>query len=166
MSGDSNNQVITLKMKTIQLFLLISLVCTAFAFHGHHYHGFHEIHHDDDHHGEDFYLDDDSDLIPARSNYGSRRTVLWTGPSSYSGYRRYTVQKKPTPPPRPAYPPRVVSRQTYTPNQSYQSRYYQYYQRPYESSRQQPSRTVPLHNKDRRDDPRYRQGLQELADLM
>ncbi|VUZ52264.1 unnamed protein product [Hymenolepis diminuta] len=145
-----------------KLLLLFGLVYATFAAHIDHHrkdHDFHDGDHDDDDDGDDDDDDlDESELIPARSNYGTRRTVMWTGPNSYKGYRDYRKT-----------PPQAQQRPTYRSTPTYYSRPSQYNSRDtqYPSSRQS-SRTVkvPLYNKKRAGDQKYKQGLLEFADLM
>nr|CDS29868.1 hypothetical transcript [Hymenolepis microstoma] len=142
-------------MSLLKILLLFGLVGTIFA--RHIVEGHYEDHdHNDDHHYEDDEDDiDESYLIPARSNYGTRRTVLWTGPNSYNGYRDYQkkqTQQRPTQARQSNYYPRQstsVSRGTLYPQR-----------RPYSRPV-----TIPLRNKQRAGDERYKQGLRELADL-
>ncbi|VDO16611.1 unnamed protein product [Rodentolepis nana] len=143
-------------MSMLKIFLLFGLVGVIFARHIGHHEG-HE-HNDDHHHEEDEDDLDETYLIPARTNYGGRRTVIWTGPSSYSGYRSYQktptqTQQRSTYPRQTNYYPRqspYVSRETYYPQSRSQAR---------------PIK-APLYNKQRAGDEKYKQGLRELADLM
>ncbi|KAH9278183.1 hypothetical protein ECG_09279 [Echinococcus granulosus] len=150
-------------MSICKLLLLVVLVSTAFAHHS----GYRWRHDDDDdddrdhHHDHDDHDDDDYDdfdddhddkddrdksrtvLIGAAGENRSRK-VMWSGRSSYPGYRHPQRESAR----RPAVPPRTYlsRRGVITP-----------------SPRVRP---VALHNKQRASDPRYREGLQELRDLM
>ncbi|VDM32113.1 unnamed protein product [Hydatigera taeniaeformis] len=164
------NEAPEARRQAFKLLFLIAFVSAVFARHpGHHWrhgdeddddyygrrHGYshHREHdHDDDDEDDDDERDeDDSDdreknrtqLITA-SGGGHSRRVMWSGSSSYPGYKRY--HRRPLY--RPAVPPRTYlsRRGLITPSP--------------------PVRPVALHNKERAKDLRYRQGLQELRDLI
>ncbi|VDK21363.1 unnamed protein product [Taenia asiatica] len=123
--------------------------------HGYYHHRDDDDHdhddHDDDHDDDDDDDDDDRDdrdrnktVLIGASGGGNSRRVMWHGSSSYPGYRHYSRR----PSHRPPVPPRsyMSKRGLITPSP--------------------PVRPVQLHNKERARDPRYRQGLQELRDLI
>ncbi|VDL93470.1 unnamed protein product [Schistocephalus solidus] len=88
-------------------------------------------------------------LAPAAAQRSSR-TVIWSGPASYPGYKGSSQRSQVSQyrPPRPAYPPRVQRRPAYERNPT--PRRVQY---------------VPLRSQ-RAKDARYREGLHDLAGLM
>ncbi|VDD76273.1 unnamed protein product [Mesocestoides corti] len=144
-------------MTTLKFILLLALVYTALADHSRH-HGRRHFRHDDDddddhfrgeHHGEEDEEDDeedDDDAGPLAGAAGThRRSVIWRGPQSYQGYRsnKKIVQK-----PKP-----VQSSGSHHSSSSGSSRHQRYPQ-------------PPIHNRKRMHDKRYREGLQELSDLM
>nr|VZI51378.1 unnamed protein product [Spirometra erinaceieuropaei] len=83
----------------------------------------------------------------------SSHTVIWGGPASYPGYKGQSQSSRVSQyrPPRPANPPRLQNQPSYE-------------RRSYEPA---PRRVqyVPLRSR-RAKDPRYREGLQDLAGLM
>ncbi|CDI97122.1 expressed conserved protein [Echinococcus multilocularis] len=80
---------------------------------------------------------------PIEVKSATRRSVIWSGAASYPGYKDSRNRKH-----------------TKGPSEMHKM----YASKPDKKTHSQI--TIPLHNKQRANDPRYREGLQELADLM
>ncbi|KAM7534696.1 hypothetical protein Aperf_G00000115825 [Anoplocephala perfoliata] len=154
---ETNYQRIRIKMSMARLFLLVAFICTALAAHGNgdENEEFFDIIDFEAAKGNEKGLEKQSEEEESMADYDDavvlksatfsttgRRRVIWSGgASSYPGQpRRY----------RQNIQPRQVSST---------------YARP-STPRQRSQITIPLHNKKRAKDTKYREGLQDLADLM